>query len=350
MPLHRALASAGHELTLAGRASAVSAVSHDIYRRVVARPDRRNKLSHEIAPLVPVDIDRELAVIEEHFAGRAALLAAAALDENLREVDLVVCDELDFGAIAAAQRARIPVVVVAVIASGALVRPERLTDSLDELRDQLGVTEPIRPHGDFYVVPFAPSMRDPHFPAPADTLWMQPDAGSAPDPDGSLIATLGTEFNTESGDLFDRILMALSVTDTPAVAAIGRDLSPERFGTQPPHVQVKQFVNLDDAIPRASVVLHHGGSGMFLKSVLGGAPQIVLPMGADQPFTADIVRRLGLGRVLDPITATANEILDAVTELLADDPARRRTAQLRRSVLALPKPTTVVDYLETALR
>lgn len=350
IPLHRALASAGHELTLAGRASAVSAVPHDIYRHIVARPDRRNELSHVIAPLMPVDIGHELAVIEEHFAGRAALSAAAALKETLCEVDLVVCDEVDFGAMAAAQRARIPVVVVAVIASGALVRPERLTESLGVLRDQLCVPEPIRPYGDFFVVPFAPSMRDPHFPALVDTLWMRPDAGPAPDPDGSVVATLGTEFNTESGDLFTRILAALSVADVPAVVAIGRDLDPERFGTQPPHVQVKQFLDFDEVIPRASVVLHHGGSGLFLRSVLGGAPQIVLPMGADQPFTADIVRRLSLGQVLNPITATPNDIVKTVGEILTDETARRRTTQLRRSTLALPKPTTVVDHLEAALR
>lgn len=350
LPLHRALASAGHELTLVGRASATSIAPSGIYRRIVARPDRRSELTDTIAPLAPVDIEHELSVIEAHFAGRAALVAAAALGEDLRGVGLVVCDEVDFGAIAAAQRARIPVVVVAVIASGALVRPERLTIALDVLSDQLGFTESIRPYGDFFVVPFAPPMRDPQFPAPADALWMRPDTGSAPDPDGSIVATLGTEFNTESGGLFDRILSALSATDAPAVVAIGRDLDVERFGTQPPHVRVEQFVDFDAVIPRASVALHHGGSGLFLRSVLGGAPQIVFPMGADQPFTADSVRRIGLGRVLDPITTTADTLVDAVTELLADEPARRRTAELRHSVLALPEPTAIVQHLEAALR
>lgn len=113
---------------------------------------------------------------------------------------------------------------------------------------------------------------------------------------------------------------------------------------------MEQFVDLDAAIPRASVVLHHGGSGLFLRSVLGGAPQLVLPMGADQPFTTDSASRIGLGRGLDPITTTAHEIADAVTELLADEPARRRTAELRRSVLALPDPDDIVDHLQAEIR
>jgi hypothetical protein len=303
-----------------------------------------------MAPLAPVDIEHELFVVESHFAGRAALQAAAALDGELRGVDLVVCDEVDFGAMAAAQRARIPVVVVAVIASGALVRPDRLTGAFDVLSGRLDVPDRIRPYGDFFVVPFAPAMRDPQYPAPTDSLWMRPDAGPAPDPDGSIVATLGTEFNTESGDLFSRILTALSAADVPAVVAIGRDLHPERFGTQPPHVRVVQFIDFDTVIPRARVVLHHGGSGLFLRSVLGGASQVVLPMGADQPFTADSVSRMGLGRVLDPMTATTTTLGEALTEVLADERARRRTARLRRSVLALPEPATVVDHLEAALR
>jgi UDP:flavonoid glycosyltransferase YjiC (YdhE family) len=264
--------------------------------------------------------------------------------------DLVVCDELDFGAIAAAQKARIPVAVVAVIASGALVRPERLNDELDALRLYLGVSEPIRPHGDFFIVPFHPSVRDPDHPAPAETLWMRPEAGTTPHPDGSIVATLGTEFNTESGDLFDRILTALAMIDAPATVAVGRDLDPARFGVQPAHVHVAQYVDFDIVIPHARAVLHHGGSGLFLRSVLGGAPQVVFPMGADQPFTADRVRRMGLGRVLDPITATPEAIVEAVAGLETDEHTRRQVSVLRSSTLALPEPRAVVERIRTAIR
>jgi hypothetical protein len=350
VPLHRALAAAGHALVLAGRASATAIAPQRIYDRIAARPDHRLRVRAAIAPLAPVDIERELALIGHHFAGRAALLTVAALEDALSGVDLVVCDELDFGAIAAAQRAGIPTVVVSVIASGALVRPERLRDPLDELADRLGLPEAIRPSGDFFVVPFARRMRDPRFPAPADALWMRPEPGPAPDPDGSIVATLGTEFNTESGDLFDRILDALSIVGAPAVLAIGGDLDPARFAPPPRHVRIERFIDLGGAIARASAVVHHGGSGVFVRSVLGVAPQVVLPMGADQPFTADTVRRNGLGLVLDPITTTAGALADAVSRLLVDDGARASAAQLREAALALPRPQAVVERLEAALR
>lgn len=348
IPLHRALASAGHELSLVGRASGADAAPVGLYTSIVTHSDRRKRLAVAIAPLALVDIEHEVSVIGQHFAGDAALRSAKAVGEQLTGVDMVVCDEVDFGAIAVAQRAQIPVVVVAVIVSGALVQPERLTEELETLRRNLGSPKPVRLRGDFFVIPFHPSMRDPRFPAPAAALWMRPDPGPAPHPEGLTVATLGTEFNTESGDLFNRILAALAIGDAQAVVAVGRDLDPARFGSQPPHVRVEQYVDLDAVVPRADVVLHHGGSGLFVRCVLGGAVQIVFPMGADQPFTAERVRQLGLGRALDPIAATPAEIARTIVALRTDELTHRRVSALRQATVALPEPAAVVRYLEAA--
>lgn len=349
IPLYRALANAGHQLTLLGRASAMSAVPASLITKTIARPDRRTTIAHNISPLVPVNVTHELAVIGRHFAGEAAVRAATTAEPELEDADLVVCDEVDFGVIAAAQKTQTPVAVVSIIASGALVRPELLTAPLEALRHRLDVARPIRPRGDFFIIPFAPAMRDPRFRDPADSLWMRPEAGPAPQPDGSIVATLGTEFNTESGDLFDRILAALAYVGAAATVAIGRDLDPARFGDQPSHVQVEQYVDLDALISRADVVLHHGGSGLFLRSVMGRSAQIVFPMGADQPFTADRIRDLHVGQVLDPLQATPRAIAAAITNLRTDTRTHNNTETLRRSALALPTPAAVVDHLESAI-
>lgn len=303
-----------------------------------------------ITPLQGVDEDAEVAVVGSHFAGVAALRSAGAIEELLQGADLVVCDELDFGAMAMAQRAGIPVVVVSVIASGALVRPEGLTTAFYRLSSILGLEDPVRPRGDYFVVPFHPAMRDPRFTAPEDTLWMRPGSAMQSQPDGSVIATLGTEFNTESGDLFPRILDALAQAGVRARVAVGRDLDPNRFGPQPARVKVEQYIDFKAALPCASVVLHHGGSGLLTQSVLAGVPQVVLPMGADQPFNAETVVRLGLGITLDPSDANAATIAAAVTHLAADEGARHRVRSVRSLVLGLPEPSQVVAQIETLSR
>ena len=141
----------------------------------------------------------------------------------------------------------------------------------------------------------------------------------------------------------------LAQLDAPATLAIGRDLDPSRFGRQPAHVKIQQYVDLAALIPRAGVVVHHGGSGLFLQCVLGGAPQVVFPMGADQPFTADRVRGMGLGKVMDPMTARPDDIARAISALRADESIRSRVLTLRSSTLALPEPATVVEQLGRVL-
>ena len=345
LPLHRALADAGHQLVLVGRESAARSVP-DIYQQVIVSDDDRRGVREAIAPLAPVDIEHELAVVERHFAGGMARESAARVASALVGADLLVCDELDLGAMAVAQDAGVPTVVVAVIATGALVRPERLTGAFEALRGDLGTSEVVRPFGDHYVVPFEPSMRFPSRPAPSDALWMRPAPAQHPASDGSIVATLGTEFNSESGDLFDRILAALALIDAPSTLAVGNDLDPRRFGPQPAHVTVERFVDLGMLISRADVVVHHGGSGLFLQSVLGAAPQVVFPMGADQPFTATRVADLNLGSVLDPATATPEAIAETIGQVRASQSIRAAVSALRSQTLALPTADMVVAHLE----
>lgn len=125
VPLLRALHQAGHELALVGRTSGARSAPPGLFARIDARPDRRAQLAAKISPLVPVDREAEVAVVADHFAGAAARESARAVDAWLGDADVVVCDELDFGAMAAATRADLPIVVVSVIASGALVRARR---------------------------------------------------------------------------------------------------------------------------------------------------------------------------------------------------------------------------------
>jgi UDP:flavonoid glycosyltransferase YjiC (YdhE family) len=209
------------------------------------------------------------------------------------------------------------------------------------LAAELGVARPFGFQGDLFVVPFAPRMRAPEFPAPPGVVWMRPDAGAEPDPDGTIVLTLGTEFNTESGDLFPRILTGLADMTANVVVAVGSDVDPERFGPQPEHIRVERFVDLGPLVAHADVVLHHGGSGLFVRSVLGGAPQVVFPMGADQPFTADRIADLDLGLVLDPLTATPQQIAAGVAAARADDSMRKRVMALRRETLELPDAAAV---------
>jgi UDP:flavonoid glycosyltransferase YjiC (YdhE family) len=94
------------------------------------------------------------------------------------------------------------------------------------------------------------------------------------------------------------------------------------------------------------VVVSHGGSGTVLGALAHGVPQVVVPMGADQPFNADRCVALGLGRALDATSCTPMEVCDAVTTVLADPSYREQAHRLRDECRALPGADYAVALLE----
>ena len=98
------------------------------------------------------------------------------------------------------------------------------------------------PPGDLVVAPVPPGFRDPAFPLPPSAVAIRPEgADVAPRrPDGRPVvyATLGTAFNVESGDLFERLLAGLGEAGADALVTVGRGVDPARFGPQPARVRV----------------------------------------------------------------------------------------------------------------
>ncbi|MGZ5318454.1 MAG: nucleotide disphospho-sugar-binding domain-containing protein [Actinomycetota bacterium] len=72
-------------------------------------------------------------------------------------------------------------------------------------------------------------------------------------------------------------------------------------------------------------------------------------MGADQPMNAVRIEALGVGRMLDAIGSTPEDIQGAVTQVLDDLTYRRAAELVRDEVAALPGPEHAVNLIE-ALR
>ncbi len=48
-------------------------------------------------------------------------------------------------------------------------------------------------------------------------------------------------------------------------------------------------------LPRAAVIVHHGGAGTTDAAARAGVPQVIMPLAADQPFWGERVAALGVG-------------------------------------------------------
>lgn len=85
-------------------------------------------------------------------------------------------------------------------------------------------------------------------------------------------------------------------------------------------------VNQQALFGRVACVVHHGGAGTTTTAARAGAPQVVVPQIADQPYFAGRVVALGIGAAHDGPTPTASSLSAALRTALAPATAARAAA------------------------
>ena len=270
-------------------------------------------------------------------------------------------DEIDFGAAVAAERLGVTDATVLCIASGTFVPTSLVLEPLTALREAHGL--PPDPdlemlHRNLVLSLFPPSFRDPAAtrapnthafrsvdpePPAADTAELEWIA-ALPGPVTYL--TLGTIFNLESGDLFERVLGGLTGLPGSIVVTVGRDLDPASLGSQPANVHVRRFIPQSLVLPHCDLVVSHAGSGSVIGALTHGLPMVLLPMGADQPLNAARAEALGVALVLDALEATPAEIGVAALAVLSGPGYRHNAGLIREEIRALPGPRHAVELIE----
>lgn len=364
LPLARAAADAGHTAAFAARPWMVASAEANGFAAFPAGSDLG--LAPVPRPLLAFDAERELRAVAAGFGLRIARERAADLVPLCAawKPDLFVCEELDYGAMLVAERLGVPHAMVLVIAAGGFVRTALVAPALDAVRAEHGLApDPMleTPGRHLVLSPFPPSYRSPEAPFPPDAhpfrlhssdradaaapQWLA-DRGDAP----LVYVTLGTVFNVECGDLFDRVLAGLRDLPIEVVVTVGRDVDPAELGPQPANVHVERFVPQARLLPHCSAVISHGGSGSVLGALAHGLPMVLLPIGADQPWNAARCEALGVARALDAMTATPDEIGACVADVLASESLRLAAERMRAEIEALPGPESALAQLERLAR
>ncbi len=312
-----------------------------------------------MTPLSPTD--RRAAEVEfaENFADKGARRHATAIQACIREwrPDVIVRDEADFGSAIAAEVQGIPTATVLVLAAGLLISPELVAPPLAILRAE----HDLAPDPDLSMLskglvlsPFPPSFRSPDSPLPLpDTTFSfrsgppVPLSSLPPRPSKKQVyVTLGTVFNSGSGDLFERLLAGLAGVDAEVLVTVGTDIDPAAFGTQPSHLRVERFVPQEDVLRITDLVVSHGGSGSLAAALAHGVPSVLIPLGADQPHNAARAEELGLARTLDAATVSPETIRQSVNDALHDSATVDRTRQVAEEIGSLPNVEQTVPLLE----
>jgi vancomycin aglycone glucosyltransferase len=85
-------------------------------------------------------------------------------------------------------------------------------------------------------------------------------------------------------------------------------------------------VNQQALFGRVVAVVHHGGAGTTTAAARAGAPQVVVPQMADQPYWGGRVAGLGIGISHDGPTPTVESLSAALSTALAPETRVRATA------------------------
>ena len=297
------------------------------------------------------------ALIRDRVAfGPAALYAADVARELERHpADAVAVDYWLFGALAAAERAGLPSVVLRHTCYGQYAWWNDGLPQLNSMRAEIGLP-PIRDVFEQYrranlelvltSRSFDFAIHEPEL--PANVLHVGPQLEVAPgarpaDPERPLVlVSLSTSYQAQE-DVLRRIVDALStlpvyalVTTGPAVA-LGHPL--------PANVDAVPWVPHGEVLPRATLVITHGGLGTVMAALAHGVPLLCLPMGRDQDGNAARATRLGAGIEL-PRDASPVVIADAVRAALVDPSLNRNAERIAAGICAEIAADRAVKELE----
>lgn len=114
----------------------------------------------------------------------------------------------------------------------------------------------------------------------------------------------------------------------------------------PENVRTAGWLPHDQVFPTCDLVIHHGGSGTAMNSLLFALPQLVMPQMCDQFENAERLVASGVARRIPFDERSTAPIRGQVERLLVDPSYRTHARRIRAEIEAMPAPGELVRPLE----
>lgn len=140
-----------------------------------------------------------------------------------------------------------------------------------------------------------------------------------------------------------RVLRTAFADGRFGVCLASGQLEPGVFGP----VRVEPRFDFRELLPRAAVLLDHGGQNTVMDGLLAGVPQLVCPgMIFERRYNARSVADLGAGMLLDHGSFQAEEVRRRVDALVADGSCAERARSAGRRLVALGGVSRAAQAIE----
>lgn len=380
LPIAAALQVAGHHVRFAVAASFIPTIQRHGFEAVAAGVDYLESQVEDTFPEVAAmsDAERSEWFIADLFGDMAATQMAADLTEicHVWRPDLIVRGAFEFGACVVAEKFNIPHVAINVglfhspqILAGAIAEQMAFLRMLHGLSAQPALEMLYRhlylsnlprrfEHPDV-MLPVGYRPFQPQFKAPAQATL--PDYIHTLPDQPTVHVTLGTVFNNRPA-VYQLIIEALREEPLNLIVAIGKGQDVTQFGPQPANVYIENFISHALLLPYCDLVIGHGGSGTTLHAMAEGLPQLVVPLSAEQPYVANRVTDLQVGKALylpgsftpEQLTAvmaqwplvTHESVRSSTLELLHNPQYRHNARQIQQELMNNATPRKIVSELE----
>lgn len=323
-----------------------------------------------IAPIrerLPVAPALEASVLgNRELFGRLATKAMLPAMESIVDdwqPDLVIRDPCEYASAIVAKRRDIPVAQVAIgLAEVEWGSIDIAAPALEE--HEPGLVETLRSSP--YLSRF-PASLDPsrfvdtrrfgetatHEPRPVTDWW---DGSGAP----LVYVTFGTVLGHMSiaAGVYATVIEAVAEIDARVLLTVGRRFDLSSLGRIPSNVHVEPWVDQDDVLAVAELVVCHGGSGTTFGALAAGVPLVLVPVFADQFANAQRVAESGAGVVVDSGRSSdghrqhlrqedAPRVTEAIRAVRTHSTYRERARSIAAEMAGAPTARSLLEGLLT---
>ena len=161
-----------------------------------------------------------------------------------------------------------------------------------------------------------------------------------------ICVSLGTILN--GAEKFFRACMdAFQNENVTVVMSVGNNCDIVKLGKLPENFIVKNHIPQIAVLKQASLFITHGGMNSVSEAMVHGVPMLVIPFVSDQPANARQVEKLGLGKVLEYKTITANALRDAAFAVMEDQQIQENLQKIQNEIANAPGNRGAVKIVET---
>ncbi|MDQ6688614.1 MAG: methyltransferase domain-containing protein [Actinomycetota bacterium] len=351
VPVARALVRRGHDVRVATHAALATGVRASGLRLIEAGTDPRVATAHPHEDGL-------------HPAWSTGAIRTKTLD-LLRVLDdwrpdVVLREQTDFGALLYGELAGVP---VAMLGPAMYIPPASWTKlfgtQMDPVRSGLGLPadpafERINPS--LYLDP-TPSpyqnrvggelaVRHETQPVPVGAGEAGPDWLVSLPRASTVYLTFGTVYNVRPR-MLRQATQGLLDAGCDVVVTAGPGRTPDGLGLpDDPRVHAVDYLPQGQVLPHCSAVVSHGGFGSVMGAIWHGLPQVIVPLGSDNPTHASRCSALGLGVRLNAADVSEERVARLAERMLGSTEMRAAARTMGRRVRRMPAPEEGAVLLE----